>query len=228
MEDRRPGLSDQEPSEDRRWRLSSIAVVAIAAAALLAAAAGGVWWSVRRAAHHLTTPTETAVDVGDVVTQVREMSRLETAAMHIVNISTITQSYRFVPKSLGNDELTLYAEGDVIAGIDLSRVQQSDVWREPNGALVMRLPDPQVLITRVDNAKTRVLHRNTGLLRGADSGLESRVRLFAEGAIRGDAMRKGILDLAAQNGETKLAAFLHTLGFRRVKFVRGATPRDRG
>ena len=217
---------DQEPPQDRRWRLSSIAFVAIAAAVLLAVAVVGVWWSVRRAARQLTTPTETAVDIGDVVTQVREMSRLETAAMHIVNISTITQSYKFVPKSLGNDEITLYAEGDVIAGIDLSRVQQSDVWRE-DGALVMRLPDPQVLITRVDNAKTRVLHRDTGLLRRADAGLESRIRLFAEGAIRGDAMRKGILDLASQNGETKLAAFLHTVGFRKVRFVGTRTPPSR-
>jgi hypothetical protein len=227
MEDRRPRLSDQGPPQDRRRRLFSIAVVGIAAAVLLAAAVAGVWWSVRRAARQMTTPTETAVDIGDVVTQVREMSRLETAAMHVINVSTITQSYKFVPKSLGNDEITLYAEGDVIAGIDLSRVQQSDVWREPDGALVLRLPDPQVLITRVDNAKTRVMHRNTGLLRRADSGLESRVRLFAEGAIRGDAMRKGILDLASQNGETKLAAFLHTLGFRKVRFVGTKAPPQR-
>src|SRR5438552_7983736 len=146
MEDRRPRLSDQEPPQDRRWRLSSIAFVAIAAAVLLAVAVVGVWWSVRRAARQLTTPTETAVDIGDVVTQVREMSRLETAAMHVVNVSTITQSYRYVPRTLGNDEITLYSEGDVIAGIDLSRIQQSDVWREPDGTLVMRVPDPQIFM----------------------------------------------------------------------------------
>jgi hypothetical protein len=209
--------------DDRRRRLLLIAGAAVL---LLAAAIAGIWWSVRRVSRDLAKPQETAVDIGDVVTQIREMSRLETAAMHVINVSTIKQSYRFIPKSLGGDEITLYAEGDVIAGIDLSRVQQSDVTREPDGTLVMRLPDPQVLITRVDNAKTRVLNRNTGLLRGADPGLESRLRLFAEGAIRSEALRKGVLDLAAQNAEGKLAAFLHTVGFRRVRFVRSAAPRE--
>jgi len=84
----------------------------------------------------------------------------------------------------------------------------------------MRMPDPQVLITRVDNAKTHVLHRDTGFLRHADPGLESRLRVFAEGAIRGEATRKGILTTASESGEKKLAGLLHTLGFRRVKFVR--------
>jgi hypothetical protein len=198
------------------------AVVAIAAGVLLAAAIAGLWWTVRRVHRDLTTPVETTVDLGDVVTQVREMSRLETAAMHVVNVSTITQSYKYVPKSLGSDQITLYAEGDVIAGIDLARVQPADAWREPDGTLVMRLPDPQVLMTRVDNGRTKVLHRNTGFLRGADPGLESRVRLYAEGAIRGEATRKGILTMASENGQKKLAAFLHALGIRKVKFVTSA------
>jgi hypothetical protein len=190
----------------------------------MVAVVGGVWWAARRATRALTTPQEKVVDIGDVVTQVHEMSRLETAAMHVVNISTITQSYHLVPKALGGDEITLYAEGDVIAGVDLSRVQQGDAWREADGTLVMRLPDPQILITRVDNGRTHVLNRSTGVLRRADPGLESRLRVFAEGAIRSKAMRDGILPMASQNGEKKLAAFLHTLGFRRVKFVRAGGP----
>ena len=203
----------------------SIAIVASVAFIAIFATVGIVWWSVRRAAHEMTTPHETAVDLSDVVTQVREMSRLETAAMHIVNVSTIKQSYQFVPRVLGNDEITLYSEGDVIAGIDLSRVQRDDVWREPDGTLVMRVPDPQVLITRLDNSKTRVLNRNTGFLRRADPNLESRIRVFAEGAIRGDAMRKGILTTASTSGQQKLATFVHTLGFQRVKFVSASAAR---
>lgn len=207
------------------------AVVAVAAVSLLAilAVAGGLWWTARRAARELTSSQETAVDLGDLVTHVREMSRLETVAMHVMNVSTITQTYKYVPKSLGDDEITLYSEGDVIAGIDLSRVQQGDVWREPDGTLVMRLPPPMILVTRVDNAKTRVVHRNTGFLRRADSGLESRVRLYAEGNIRSEALRKGILDTAARSGEQKLGAFIHTVGVQRIRFERsndaGTSPR---
>jgi len=205
-------------------RRRTLAVAAGLAIVAILAGVAIVWWSVRRAAHEMTTPHETLVDLGDVVTHVREMSRLETYAMHVMNVSTIKQSYQFVPRVLGSDEITLYSEGDVIAGIDLSRVQRTDVWREPDGTLVIRLPDPQILVTRLDNAKTRVMNRKTGLLRRADPNLESRVRVFAEGAIRSDAVRKGILTSATSSGEQKLAAFVHTLGFQKVKFVTTGGP----
>src|SRR5207244_3008998 len=84
----RSEFADAEKEVKRRY---AAAVIAIIAVAMVAAA---VWWSVRRLHHDLTTPAEKAVDLGDVVTQVREMSRLETAAMHVVNVSTITQSYK--------------------------------------------------------------------------------------------------------------------------------------
>lgn len=196
-----------------------VSAVALAAILLTTGAILYVVHRVHRAAEDVGKPHETTADIGDVVTQVRGMSRLETAAMHVVNVSSITQSYSYVPRALGNDEITLYSEGDVIAGIDLSRLQESDVRREPDGTLVMRTPDPQILITRLDSAKTRVLNRNTGLLRRADPNLESRLRVYAEGAIRREAAQKGILNVASQNGQQKLATFLHTLGFRRVRFV---------
>ena len=200
-------------------RTIAIIVVGIAILAILTTVAIVIMQRIHHAAQQIGKATETTADIGDVVTQVREMSRLETAAMHVVNISTITQSYNYVPRSLGNDEITLYSEGDVIAGIDLSRVQQSDVWREPDGTLVMYMPEPQIFITRLDSAKTRVLNRNTGLLRRADPNLESRLRVYSESAIRKEAAGKGILNVARQNGQQKLATFLHTLGFQRVKFL---------
>jgi hypothetical protein len=51
------------------------------------------------------------------------------------------------------------------------------------------------------------------------------LRVFAESAIRKDAARKGILDLASRNGQQKLATFIHTLGFQRVKFVSASAAR---
>src|SRR5436309_7640885 len=120
----------------RRWLLVPLIVIC----ALVAMVA--VLW--RRAPElALTKPREEQVDLDAVVTRVRELSRLETAAMHVVQVSTITQSYRFVPNSLAGDELTLFAAGDVIAGIDLSMITPNDVHRDPDGAIVLRLPSPQ-------------------------------------------------------------------------------------
>jgi hypothetical protein len=183
---------------------------------------GAVAWLLWREAHRrveaLTTRREEVIPITTVVTRVRDLSRLETAAMHVVHVSTISQSYQLVPDAIAGDELTFFAAGDVIAGIDLSQLKESDVRREADGTLVMRLPPPQVLITRLDNRESRVISRKTGLLRRADMNLESRAREHAEGGIRGEAIRRGILPLAEQNAQTKLGAFVHTLGFTKVRF----------
>jgi len=47
-------------------------------------------------------------------------------------------------------------------------------------AVAVRLPQPQILTTRIDNDKTRVYSRITGLLVAEDPNLESEVRLAAE------------------------------------------------
>ncbi|HET7436683.1 MAG TPA: DUF4230 domain-containing protein [Thermoanaerobaculia bacterium] len=185
---------------------------------------GGTAYVFLRAAKRAVTSVvpqkrEEMIDISALVTQVRELNRLETASMHVLHVSTIQQSYTMVPNALGGDEITFLAAGDVIAGIDLSQLKQHDVWREPDGTLVLRMPPAQVLVTRVDNRESRVLNRKTGVLRRADQDLETRARQHAESEIRAEALRKGIIALAQTNGEKKLSDLMRTLGFRRVKFV---------
>lgn len=169
------------------------------------------------------TPQEKTVDVAVLVTQVRELNRLETASMRVMHVGTITQEYKLVPNSLGGDEITFMATGDVIAGIDLSQLRKEDVWRSPDGTINVRLPPPQILVTRVDNEQSRVLTRKTGVLRRADVDLETRARQHAETNIKSEALKRGVLKLAADNGEKKLADLLHTFGAEKVRFIGGST-----
>lgn len=165
-----------------------------------------------------TGKTEKTINLGAVVTEVRMLSRLETASMRIVHVSTIEQSVGWVPDALGGDKLTFFAVGDVIAGIDLSAIREQDLRVEKNGVLVMRLPPPQILVTRIDNQESKILSRSTGALRRSDPQLESRIRAYAERDVRNEAIRKGILPLASRGAEEKLAGFLHTLGVETVRF----------
>ncbi len=198
----------------------------LTAVIMVTAALVGVWLIGHRAVEKLTIHRqEETVDLGAIVTQVRQLNRLETASMHVLHISTTTQTYNIVPDALGGDELTFLAAGDVIAGVDLSLVRQEDVWRERDGTIVLRLPPSQILVTRIDNRESRVLSRKTGLLRRSDINLESRARQRAEQGIRNEAIRKGILPMASQSAQVKLAAFLHTLGFQKVSFVEAGTRR---
>ncbi|HKS25150.1 MAG TPA: DUF4230 domain-containing protein [Thermoanaerobaculia bacterium] len=186
-----------------------------------ALAAWLMWRTLHRVEQAATlTKTEEQADLGSVVTRVRSLARLETASMHVANVSTIRQGYNLLPDRFAGDEITLFAAGDVIAGIDLSPIQQRDVWREPDGTLVMRLPPSQVLVSRLDNRETRVITRKTGIFRSADQGLEGRARQYAEQQIRNEAVRKNILGMAQEGAETKLAPLLHTLGFTKVRFER--------
>lgn len=203
----------------RRTLLIALGGLLIAAAVSVTTAVL-VWRMAKRTVvKEIFTPEEKVVDISTLITQVRELNRLETASMHVMHVGTIKQSYKLVPNAIAGDELTFLAEGDVIAGLDLALLKKEDVWRSPDGTVNVRLPPAQVLVTRVDNAKSRVLTRKTGVLRRQDVDLETRARQHAENNIRSEALKRGVLKLAADNGEKKLADFLHALGFEKVRFV---------
>ena len=198
-----------------------IALTVVVLLVAFVAATGVIVWRLakRTVQEQVLTPQERTIDLGTVVTQVRELHRLETAQMEVMHATEIRQSYKMVPNALAGDEITFLAQGEVIAGLDLAQLKESDIWRSPDGTINLRLPAPQILVTRVDNQKSRVIARKTGVLRRADIDLETRARQNAENNIRAKAMQQGILPLAQSNGEKKLAEFLHTLGFEKVRFV---------
>lgn len=200
----------------------------VAIALLVAVSTGVMIWriakrTVTQQVSEMLTPQEKTIDVAALVTQVRELNRLETASMHVMHVGRVSQTYKMVPNALAGDEITFLAEGDVIAGIDMARLTPEDVWKSSDGTINLRLPPAEVLVARVDNQKSRVLTRDTGMLRRRDVDLETRARQHAEENIRKEAVSKGILTIAAQTGEKKLAGFLNTLGFEKVRFV-GGTP----
>ena len=177
------------------------------------------WELPHRAEDAVLHAQEQVQDLGTIVTHIRDLNRLETASMRVQSVSTITQSYKLVPNSLAGDSLTFVAVGDVIAGVDFAKLQPEDVRRESDGSIVVRLPPAEVLVTRIDNEQSHVINRNTGFVRRADPGLESRARLAAESGVRREALKQGILPLAAKNAETHLADLFHSLGFEKVRFI---------
>src|SRR5258708_16780688 len=107
-------------------------------------------------------------------------------------------------------ERTLYAPGAVIAGGDLSVLNEEDVRREPDGTIVVRLPPPQLLVSRIDNRTTHVTGRRTGVFRRADIGMEGRARQYAEQNIRNEAVNKGILPPAQLHTKERIAGVRNT------------------
>jgi hypothetical protein len=200
------------PSSKVLWAVLSGAILVTLALAVL------IYRDATRTVTSLTKPHEETLDLSVVVNQIRGLNRLETAAMRVTHVATLSQSYQLVPNALAGDEVTLYSVGDVIAGIDLSQLQPADVHRDPDGSVVIRLPEPMILVSRLDNRQTHVVNRKTGFLRRADQQLEARARQYAEVSIRQEAVRQGVLQRAQTNGEARISELAHALGARGVKF----------
>jgi hypothetical protein len=155
-----------------------------------------------------------------VVRQVRSLQRLETVVYAMDKIVSGGYDNRFFPRMLAGDRLLLVVYGDVTAGIDLGGVDASAV-RVDGRSVTLTLPAAQVFSTRIDNGKTRVYSRETGLFSRVDPDLESQVRKEAEGQVRQAALDGGILPAAAANASTTLTSFLKGLGFEQVDVRQG-------
>lgn len=164
------------------------------------------------------TGRSTRIDTSSpaVIDKIRQLSRLETVNYSINKIVEGNKEYPYLPNFLAGDKLLLVARGEVIAGVDLSQLKSSDVSVHGD-AVEVRLPDPQILTTRIDNDQTRVYSRVTGLLVTADPNLESQARLAAEQQFTQSALADGVLDKARQNARAGVGALLSGLGFRRIQ-----------
>ena len=176
-------------------------------------AQAGLW---DRVASFVTgRPARFDVSSPTVVEKIRQLNRLETVEYSLDKIVEGERQSAYLPNFLAGDKLLLVAHGEVIAGIDLGLFKAGDVV--VNGDTVhVRLPAAQILTTRIDNSRTRVYSRTTGLLVATDPNLESEVRQTAEQQIAQAALDDGILGKAHQNARTSVTALLYGLGFRTV------------
>ena len=176
-------------------------------AMLLALAAGWVVFFRGGSRVDISQPT--------VVHHIQQLQRLETVVYSMEKIVTGSQESRFLPRLLVSDRLLLIVHGDVTAGVDLAALDPSQV--NVNGKSVdLKLPEPIVFSTRVDNGRTRVYTRETGLFSSPDPELESETRREAERQLTQAALDGGILKTAAANARATLTSLLQGLGFEAV------------
>jgi len=152
-----------------------------------------------------------------VVRQIQQLQRFETVSYTMDKIMSGERNNAYLPKFLAGDRLLLVVHGDVIAGVDLGKVQPADV--SVHGRTIsLRIPTAEIFTTRIDNARTRVYSRDTGLFSTPDPNLESEVREEAERQLQQAALQDGVLKTADQNARTTLSRMLTGLGFEQVEF----------
>jgi hypothetical protein len=164
-------------------------------------------------------PTPTILpDPVTIIREVRTLSRLETIQYTVEKVIR-AETGQGALGALFGDRLLFVAHGEVIAGIDLAKLGPEDVWFDDLGRIFIRLPEAEVFVTRLDNEKSYVYDRDTGLLTRGDVNLETEARKVAEDEIGAGALEDGILEQARTNGENYLYRFLRSLDFSDVIFV---------
>jgi len=202
----------------RMYRWIPSAVVGVFLAVVFLAAV--VWMSTGLGLLHLLGllsrgSTLFNVNQPTVVHQIQQLQRLETVNYTMDKIISGEHANAYLPKFLAGDRLLLVVHGEVVGGINLANLQSSDVLIQGQKVSI-HLPAAEVLSTRIDNAKTKVYSRDTGLFSSPDPNLESEVREEAERELQQAAIQDGILKIAADNARSTISGMLKGLGFHEV------------
>jgi hypothetical protein len=167
---------------------------------------------------NLLHPTPTIIpDPVTIINEVQSLARLETIRYTIEKVVTAEVNQGVLGPLFG-DRLLFVAHGYVIAGIDMSKIKPGDMWLVGE-MLNVRLPVTEVLVATLDNNKSYVYDRVTGLFTQGDPTLETQVRQVAEQEILKAAIADGILDQGTTNAQTYLRWFFETLGYKQINFV---------
>ncbi|MCE1253385.1 MAG: DUF4230 domain-containing protein [Anaerolineae bacterium] len=166
----------------------------------------------------LLHPTPTIIpDPTSIIHEVRSLARLETIQYSVEKVIRAEEGQESIPLLFG-DKLIFVAHGTVIAGIDLEKLNDNDVKMDGK-MLVVTLPQPEVFVTRLDNDRSYVYDRETGLFTKGDSNLETQARQIAEQEILKAAQEDNITDQARVNAENYLVRLFRILGYPDVRFT---------
>jgi hypothetical protein len=158
------------------------------------------------------------VDPVMIIRQVRSLARLETIQYTVERVIT-AETGQGAFGILFGDRLLFIAHGIVIAGVDMQLLSPQDL-RVQDNVLYVHLPAPEIFIATLDNDKSYVYNRETGVLTRGDVNLETTARRAAEQVIRQAALEDGVLDLARRNAENYLSRLMSELGgYNDVVFV---------
>jgi hypothetical protein len=186
--------------------LAGVAAVTV----FLHAAKTGVWDHLASLVSARTTRIDTSQPT--VVTEIRRLARLESVSYSMDKVVSGDREGRLLPAFLTGDRILLEVHGEAVAGVDLTQLTPSDV-RISGRAIHVHLPPAQIFTVALDDAKTHVYQRQTGLFVPVDPSLEGEVREQAVESLRQSALAAGVLANAHQNACFTVTKLLLGLNF---------------
>jgi hypothetical protein len=152
-----------------------------------------------------------SLNTATLLTQVQSLRQLVTVKYVLEKVIVYEDA-----KWYGDNRVLFIAHGIVKAGIDLSMLQAGDI-QIADKKIRLSLPPPRITDVYLDDHRTEMLERSTGLLRAFDKDLEQNARTLAVAELREAAAKNGILTDATERARVELTALLHQLGFSEVE-----------
>src|SRR5581483_776040 len=122
----------------------------------------------------VATPTTTLRDRGGTILQIRSLNRLETQSFSVERVIEAKVERGNPLDLLLGDRLLLIASGEVVAGVDLSKLRDSDVVISPDGkSIQLKLPPSEIFSKSLNNDRTRVYDRQQGMVAPENKDLET-------------------------------------------------------
>ncbi len=152
-----------------------------------------------------------------VVEKMQRLGRLQSA---VTSLDTVVADGLTTPTPTGapgGERILLVVHGESVAGIDMAELRPEDVRIDAGGhGIHVTLPPAQLFSTTLDDQRTRVLVRSTGLPVPTGQALGPATRARAQDQLQQTAQAEGILDAAHRNARATVTALLSSLGFEQV------------
>lgn len=144
-----------------------------------------------------------------LVQQIEELGNLEVVKYNIQDMMEYEKIRRWLP----NSKASLKIVGEVIACVDLTKIQQEDIVTEGDSVSLM-LPIPEICHYKVDHSRSKVYNMEFGLWESAQ--LVDDAYHQAEQNLYQQALKMGIANESRENTIKVLTPILRGLGFKRI------------
>ncbi len=160
-----------------------------------------------------------------IVHQINDLARLETASVDLEKIVTAERNNDYLWGAMG-ETMIFVANGKVVAGIDLANMTPADIQVVDPTTVMVHIPPATLFddLPALNNEKSYVADRDTGLFTRADPQLETEVRRLAESVLIEEAINSGVLEKANFNAQQFMLTFMQGLGFETVIFTDDTPP----
>ncbi len=146
-----------------------------------------------------------------VVEGIQQLSALATVRYNYSNIVETSVDMPDLLAGLYGNSQVMIAVGSIDAGINLAEVTEDDlVIDEEANTMMLTLPPPVILNCALDESKSEVIERDTGLFASPLPELDTESRRFALRQFRDIALESDILEDAKQESEILIRNFITT------------------